>query len=170
MNICHFRCGALLAMLAGVGHASAAGVAEQPSTLDVIHRMTTVTVERTAIEDLFGARVEVIKGNGYWTFHEGRGPVLADGMTITKFGYMTKNDGSAAPSVYMDIVGRCLELEQVRTAYPDLFTQNPVPSPHGGGVGYRSINDEREISFAFRVDDPRSPRCLVNVGVSQKKQ
>lgn len=169
MKIDRIRSGTLLLLLAGTVQASAAGVTAPQATLDVIHGMTTVALERTAIEALFGARVEVIKGNGYWTFHEGRGPILADGMTVTKFGYMTKNDGTAAPRVYMDIVGRCLELEQVRQVYPDLSTQNPVPSPHGGGVGYTSINDEREINFAFRVDEPRSPRCLVNVGVRQKQ-
>lgn len=162
--------GTLLVALAAVSQVSLAGAVEGKSVWTIIHGMRTVSYEEGAIEEFFGARIDQRSDNGYWTFHEGKGPSLGDGVTISKFGFMTKNDASAAPRVYMDISGKCVNLDDVRKAYPDLFTDQPVPSAHSPLVKYVSRGEGWELGFAFRVDGPRPPYCLVNVGFISKKQ
>lgn len=168
MKIRGFRNIGPLILLAGLNQISTGGEMGKKGILDVIHGMRSVSIDEVAVQDLFGAKIDNTRNNGYLAFYEGTGPRLDDGVKISKFGFMKANDGTTAPWVYMDIEGQCVSLDDIKKAYPDLTTRNPVPSPHTLMVRYVSENDYSEMSFAFKVDSPTAPRCLVNVGFSPK--
>lgn len=158
-----------LILLARLNQISSGGEMGKRGILDVIHGMRMVSIDKAAVQDLFGAKVDNKRNNGYLAFYEGVGPRLDDGVKISKFGFTKSNDGAAAPWVYMDIEGPCVSLDDIKKAYPDITTRDPVPSPHSLMVKYISENDDSKMSFAFKVDSPTAPRCLVNVGFSPKK-
>ena len=159
---------AMILMLTVAGPLSAAEVMENESILDVIHGMRQVAMERAAVEALFDAQIAEVKGNGYWTYHEGAGNIFEYGSKIRKFGFMTKNDGTGTPVVYADLSGHCVSFAQVKYRYPDMVSRGNAPSPHSSNptVGYVYLNEEGQMSFSFTIDKHFNPACLVNVGFS----
>lgn len=170
MNFYNLRHSALLIMLAGTTQISMGGVMEKKSIWDVIHSMRTAPVEEAAIQELFGAKIKTRTDNGYWKFYEGKGPTLGDGVRINKFGFMTKNDTTAAPWIYMHISGHCVKLEDIKKVYPDVVSDGYAATLHAPIAGYFSANEDWEIKFGFRVHESVRPECLENVGFSPKKR
>lgn len=169
MNFYNLRRGVLLIILASIGQVSAGEIMEKKSILEVIRGMRTVPIEEAAIQELFGVKIGTRTDNGYWKSYEGKGPTLGDGVTISKFGFMTKNDAAAAPLIYMDISGSCVRIEDIKKEYPDLVSTGYAPSLHDPIANYLSVNENWELKFNFRVHGTLRPDCLVNVGFSSKK-
>jgi hypothetical protein len=155
---------ALLTLLAASGNASfgATGI------WDLMRAMRATQVDERSVQALFGARIEQRYGNGYWTFAEGKGPTLGDGVGIARFGFMTKNDGAAPPTIYMHLDGRCIAYDDVRTAYPDLQSDGTAPTVHAPRMVYWSRRGDGDMQFSFTATPGAAPRCLVDVGFSPK--
>ncbi|KQW93277.1 hypothetical protein ASC94_11510 [Massilia sp. Root418] len=170
MNYSRLRYGALLIILAGLSKVCAAGAAEEKDIWDVIRGMRTVAIGEVGIQELFGAKIRTRTDNGYWKFHEGIGPALGDGVTIDKFGFMTKNDATAAPWIYMNISGHCVRLDDIRKEYPNVAPDGFAATIHAPIASYVTKSEEWELKFSFRVHDSRRPECLENVGFSPQKR
>jgi hypothetical protein len=157
MNYYKLRYGALLIILAGLSQVSTAGAAEEKGIWDVMRGMRTVAIGEAGIQALFGAKIRERTDNGYWKFYEGKGPALGDGVTIDKFGFMTKNDATAAPRVYMSISGHCVRLDDIRKEYPGLASDGYAATLHAPIAVYVAKSEDWELQFGFRVHGSLRP-------------
>lgn len=171
MRFPSLRYPALLIMLAAISQACAAEAVSQKNLWDVLEGMRAVSAEEAAMEEFFGAKIDSRSGNGYWQYHTGPGPRLVDGVEISKFGFSTKNDNSAAPLTYLDIAGDCVSVADVKKAYPDLLLKYGYSNPHSKNEPYLvheywSTNEYGKTIFFFKRYRQPSPECLSNVKFS----
>jgi hypothetical protein len=129
---------------------------------DLIPLMREVKFEKADIEKLFGAPLDQVQNNGFWTFYEGRGPVLGDGVDLVKVGFSRKNDDGAAPILYMDMTGTCIPFEELKKRFPDIKLHagpgHPSPNPR---FGYRVERADEGLAFSV---GPKATGCVHNLG------
>jgi len=165
---------AMLLLLTGSGSALAKRNAMKTdsmsiwSIIEVLSKQLPFTKER--IEAVFGTRLEIddADDSDIFQFFKAGHVSLAEGVELSEVELRLKRGGGHPGLLVLQLEGRCVNLDQVRTHFSKLeITDVPRGRSSDEETTHTAKLAWADVSFGFAE---RNPKCVATISISPRKQ